>query len=715
VIAAAQKSIPVDLREHPQWVVWRREERDGKTTKVPYCAAEPRRRASATDPATWATFEQAAECPDVAGIGYVFAPDDPFTGVDLDDCFVGDALHPAAEEIVEQLDSYTERSPSGTGVHIIVRAELKGSKNRTSKTPWGAEFETYDRGRYFCITGDIGKRDSVEPRQAELDAVVARMLPVTTEVRRPARQDGLVLDLGDEDLLERARKARNGPAFEALYGGQHDYGSGSEADFALCGHLAFWTGGDPDQIDRLFRGSGLYREKWERDDYRQRTIDNAIAGTTDFYEPRRNGSVESVAAAEGSPPAPAPAPPKFIARRLAEQLASETPVAANASGQLYVFRDGVYRPGGNADLEKRIAQRLGDDWRKQRAAEVIAYLGAVSDRLWLEPPRDRVNCLNGIVGLDGQLQPHTPDFLSPIQINAAFDPAAACPAIDKFLAEVLAPDDVELIYELVGYLVVPDQSLQTAMMFLGEGANGKSTLLNLITDLLGHRNVSSVALHRLDEDRFSVAELEGKLANVFADLDARALNASSMFKSITGGDAVTGERKYANAFTFTPYARLLFSANEPPPTPDSSDAFYRRWQIVPFERRFDPGKADRQLGRHLSTPQELSGLLNQGLCRLKGVRERGAFIASDTGVKAKERFRVDSDSVAGFIEDACERGGEARVPKARLYSAYKGWCLDSSRKPRGKQKFNRQVEATFPEVTVNGVRFWDGIKLEEGL
>jgi putative DNA primase/helicase len=422
------------------------------------------------------------------------------------------------------------------------------------------------------------------------------------------------------------------------------------------------------------------------------------------------GSTEAVAASE-----PVPAPPKFIAKRLAERLMSETPVAANASGQLYVFRNGAYRPGGNADLEKRIAHHLGDDWRKQRAAEVIGYLGAVAERLWPEPPRDRVNCLNGIVGLDGRLEAHSPTFLSPIQINAAFDPAAECPAIDKFLGEVLAPDLGELIYELVGYLVVPDQSLQMAMMFLGEGANGKSTLLNLITDLLGRRNVSSVALHRLDEDRFSVAELEGKLANVFADLDARALNASSMFKSITGGDAVTGERKYANAFQFTPYARLLFSANEPPPTPDSSDAFYRRWAIVPFERRFDPGKADRQLGRRLSTPQELSGLLNHGLCRLEGLRERGAFIATDTGAKAKERFRVDSDSVAGFIEDACERGADCRVAKARLYSAYKEWCIDSSRKPRGKQKFNRQVEASVSEVTVNGIRYWDGITLEEGL
>lgn len=150
-------AIPAELRERRQWVVWRREERGGKSTKVPYVATAPTRKASSTDSATWSTFDEAVACGDMDGIGFVFAQNDPYTGVDLDDCFIGEELHPAAAAIVDKLDSYTELSPSGTGIHIIVRAEL-GRGRRTSKTPWGAEFETYDRGRYFCMTGRVLSR-----------------------------------------------------------------------------------------------------------------------------------------------------------------------------------------------------------------------------------------------------------------------------------------------------------------------------------------------------------------------------------------------------------------------------------------------------------------------------------------------------------------------------------------------------------------------------
>ena len=280
---------------------------------------------------------------------------------------------------------------------------------------------------------------------------------------------------------------------------------------------------------------------------------------------------------------------------------------------------------------------------------------------------------------------------------------------------MLADDLIESVWELAGYLLIPDQSLQTAFMLLGEGANGKSTLLNLLMTLIGKENTSAVALHRLDEDRFATAELVGKLANVFADLDARALQASSIFKSITGGDLITAERKYDHPFQFTPYARLLFSANEPPPTPDSSDAFFRRWQVIPFDRRFDPGKADRRLIHRLTTPTELSGLLNLGLSRLEGLQHRGAFITSDSGQAAKERFRTDSDSVAGFIDDACEVDPDVRVSKSTFYEAYKAWCSDSNRRPKGKQKFNRQIAQRFNEVILTGTRMWDGIRLEDSL
>jgi putative DNA primase/helicase len=120
------------------------------------------------------------------------------------------------------------------------------------------------------------------------------------------------------------------------------------------------------------------------------------------------------------------------------------------------------------------------------------------------------------------------------------------------MAEIQPDPEVRrVLYELVGYVQIPDNALQTAFMLLGPGANGKSTFINLLRALVGPENVAAIPLHQFDDDRFATAGLYGKLANTFADLDSRALSSSSMFKAITGGDAIQAERKFRPAFTFT--------------------------------------------------------------------------------------------------------------------------------------------------------------------
>ncbi len=477
------------------------------------------------------------------------------------------------------------------------------------------------------------------------------------------------------------------------------------------------------KAEEALRGVGIRPIAVELPDGRDLADTAAAADSPGDWIANLLADSEAAADADRDPgPAPGPepaavpaAPPRFIAKRLADALVAETPVATALSGQLYVFRRGAYRPDGEHDLRARIAAGLGDEWRRSRADETVAYLRASAPRLWAEPPRDKINCANGILDVETRrLERHDQEFLSPVQIAAEFDPSAKAPAIARFLGEVLAADVVPLIHEIAGYLVTPDQSLQTAVMLLGEGANGKSTALSLLIELLGTANVATIALHRLDEDRFSAAELEGKLANVFADLDARALQASSVFKAITGGDTITGERKYANPFSFKPYARLLYSANEPPPTPDSSDAFFRRWTIIPFERRFDAATADRRILDRLTTPTELAGLLNLGIETIDTVRRRGALRATAETTAAAQRFRLDSDSVSGFLADRCIDDPDGRVPRTGLFDAYRNWCVDNNRKPLGKQRFNRRVEAVRPSAYVTtyvGQRCWSGLRL----
>jgi putative DNA primase/helicase len=404
---------------------------------------------------------------------------------------------------------------------------------------------------------------------------------------------------------------------------------------------------------------------------------------------------------------------RFVARRMAEWLTEETPVAKGGQ-QLYVYRNGVYVPG-EASLNLRIAHALDDQWTKSRETETFGWLWATVPELTAQPPSGLINCVNGLYDRrSGELRPHDPTLLTPIRIGAAFDPEAECPEVEKFLRSVLPDAEVrQSFYELVAYLITANNDMQVAAMFLGGGSNGKSTALSLITALLGQENCSAVPLHQLEDDRFAAAELYGKLANVFADLDARALSSSSMFKAITGGDVIRAERKFRDSFTFRPFVKLLFSANEAPPTPDSSDALFRRWLIFLFEQSF-VGREDRQLLSRLTTRDELSGLLNYALACLPNLEKRGRFTEAEASKQAKQQFRVDSDTVAGFIAEKCLLGSDASVSRPDLYRAYKRWADDGGRGQKSATRFNRGVKSLHPQVeekTLHGTETWYGIGL----
>jgi len=278
-------AIPDELTSVPQWVCWTERERGGKQTKIPVMPGTASF-ASVQDPETWASFdaavETAADDDPVAGIGFVFTEDDPFVGVDLDDCRnaeTGEA-DSWAHEIIEQLDSFTEVSPSGTGYHVYVRGELPDGGNRSG------DIECYESARFFTVTGDRvpGTPHDINERTAELADLHAEYIaPSTTSVKGDSSMTASVTppSMDDEDLLEKAMQAKNGPKFTRLWNGETGgYDSHSETDMALACLLAFWTQKDASQMDRLFRQSRLYREKWDEPHY---------SGGKTYGEGRSNG------------------------------------------------------------------------------------------------------------------------------------------------------------------------------------------------------------------------------------------------------------------------------------------------------------------------------------------------------------------------------------------------------------------------------------------
>ncbi len=290
--------IPAELRSLPQWVCWRHEERSGKPTKVPLNASTGRL-ASSTDPRTWTTYDAAYGSTNGDGIGFVVTADDPYLGIDLDHCVTLDGtLSPFAAKLVERFASYSEITPSHEGVRVWVRAVLpggKGRKKRVSGGPKGMAIELYDRARYFTVTGYHlpSTPATIEDRQAQIDALLAELWAPHFERSSPV--DARPLDLSDAELIDRARSARNGARFERLWNGDTSGhgGDDSAADLALCCDLAYWTRRDAAWMDSLFRKSGLMREKWNRADYRQRTIAAAIEFTPECYTPRTVRAINS--------------------------------------------------------------------------------------------------------------------------------------------------------------------------------------------------------------------------------------------------------------------------------------------------------------------------------------------------------------------------------------------------------------------------------------
>lgn len=348
---------PTALRGLRQWVAWRRLVRDGKATKIP---VNPHTggNAQSTNPATWGTLEEALACykrRGLAGVGIVATEGDGLCGVDFDHCIdaATGTVDPAAMQRVEALDSYAERSPSGTGIHVYAFAKLPEGRRKMGTV------EFYDEVRFFTFTGDHIENTpvNIEPRQEPIErlhAEVTAEYEADRQAKRAANapqaplptglNDGPSPALSDQEVQAKAAAARNGAKFLQLWGGDTSgYPSHSEADAALCSLLAFWTQ-DAAQIDRLFRASGLFRPKWDTrrgaSTYGADTIASALAECSEHYTPGGNGAGIAPPTANPTQDAPASQSPTFEVEHLTDLGNAKRLVRLYGRGMRYVLQWG---------------------------------------------------------------------------------------------------------------------------------------------------------------------------------------------------------------------------------------------------------------------------------------------------------------------------------------------------------------------------------------
>lgn len=410
---------------------------------------------------------------------------------------------------------------------------------------------------------------------------------------------------------------------------------------------------------------------------------------------------------------------RFIPGILSKYM-SENVDAFYGAESYYIYGNGVYIEASDLKATAKVREHLIDRY---------ATMSGINDaegqwKMLINKPIREINCnpfiinvKNGLYNvLNDSFKPHTPEYYSTVQINATYDPTAKCPLFIKYINGLLQPEEVYLVQEIMGYLLIPINKAQKSFVFVGAPNAGKSTLLSVVQEvLLGSSNVSNIPWQSIGE-RFKTAELFGKLANIFADLPSKAIDDNGLFKSITGEDYITGERKGKNPFFFKPYARLLFSCNDIPKNyGDRSDGFYRKLIIIRFEKSVPASKRDANLREKLS--MECDGILMWSIEGLKRLIANGYVFSETDRTRAElQRYKIDSNSVLSFVDEFCEIKIGAEVSRDEMFTRYKEYCSSAGLKPVSQASFNKDVESVDENIErglekLSRRKIWKGIKL----
>lgn len=352
--------------------------------------------------------------------------------------------------------------------------------------------------------------------------------------------------------------------------------------------------------------------------------------------------------------------------------------ACDDGTSLYYYGQGVYHVKGERRIEKLVKLVVAEHrWNSRLANEVVERISVDAPQLWERPPLDVVNLQNGLLNTKSRkLRPHTPKHLSTIQLTVIFNRKARCPRWRKQIAETFPPDVVKagVVWQTVAWLMVPYISLEKALLLVGPGGTGKSLFLAILRGFLGGRaNTSAMSLHQIETDRFAASRLLGKLANIFADLPTTHLESTSIFRAMTGGgeDTITVQHKFKDLFDLKNFARGVFSANTLPKAQDATDAFFQRWYVIPMNHVYRGTKQQADFAKlcaSLTTPEELSGVLNLALAALPAVLKGGLGV-TPTMSAALEEFQQRTDPFAIWVKREVIND-KGFVEKSQVYERY---------------------------------------------
>ncbi|QLI45380.1 DNA primase [Bacillus pumilus] len=746
------KNIPQELKNAPQWILWRSEERDGKKTKVPYQIDGSM--AQSSNKRTWSTFPTILKFynnRDYDGIGFMFSKDDPFIGIDIDHCVKDGVLSPFAQEIVDSVGSYTEFSPSGKGVHIITKGKIPLRGQGTGRKNPELGLEVYRHGRYFTFTGNSLGIGAVEERSDKLKELFDKYLKDKKEEMKksspPAASSRDMNNLSNKEIWERMFNSKNGKSIQDLFNGHLINEDHSATDMALCNHLAFWTDKDTSKMDSMFRETGLYREKWDRQHssdgatYGEMTIAAAVYSThktiSDLMEEQQdhqpyevyisrpdNSQVEDTEEIIDTPPV-------FHLTELgnAERIVYYHGKNIRYCNELeWLIWDGkrweedskrkieaitaktLRALYGEAEAaEDKIRKKQLYDWAKKCERRSIRINSILDVRPMVSVKKKDFdsfkflfNCDNGVINLKtGELRPHDRNLLLTKMSHIPYEKDADCPNWINFLESIFLtttgdPDHelIEYLQKAIGYSLTGVTKEQIMFFLFGNGRNGKSTFINVIQDILGdyaRQTNSDTFLKKKNESGINndVARLDGaRFVSAVESEEGQQLS-EALVKQITGGEKMSARFLRQEYFEFTPEFKVFFTTNHKPIIKGGDNGIWRRIKLVPFTVTIPEEKIDADLPEKLK--REMPGILRwivDGCLKWQkeGLKDPKAIRNATQG------YREDMDILGPFLNENCTIHEDASIEAKILYENYKKWCFQNDEIDLKNRSFYRQLE-----------------------
>ena len=697
-----------ELKEMKIWFLWQwKSGKNGKPTKVPISANGTSTGTSSEWSHTWVTYDEAVssvETQHAAGVGFKI-PDGYFF-LDADHYSLED---PFIQLLLDRFNSYTERSVSGGGLHIYGKCDVaklpiiydtdgKAKLDRAyyTKNP-NNNLELYIgnlTNRFAVYTGDAVVEQPVKECTSAVLVTLDKNMRRAEKKRYSESRDG---DKALFDIICNLRKQKNGEKFRKLfdYGDISDYGTHSEADAALCSLIAFRTGDDANLIDEIFRQSALYREKWERADYREATISYGINACGGEYHRSKMEHPYFIKFDEetGKSYVSVPLLAKYTRENLDYVLVRDN----GKQGLLkYVYEDGCYRLYSSDMLLGIIKQYIAD------YDEELVKMGKVNEALQhivtdlnyigqdeLNADESLINFHNGLLKITAEeltLMPHSPEVLSTIQIPCDWKGRdTPTPVFDKYIHTLTnGNEDIkQLLLEFMGACIsnVKGWRMKKSLFLVGDGNTGKSQLKSLVERLLGKGNFIGIDLKEI-EARFGTGAVYGTRLAGSSDMSFLTVDELKTFKKMTGGDSLFAEFKGQQSFEYTYGGLLWFCMNRLPKFGgDDGQWVYDRILVVNCPNVIPPELQDKQLLDKMYA--ERDGIVYKAIKALQTVIANGyRFTEPQSVTAARECYKNTNSTVISFFEECMCPWYDGKInphsTTGRIFKVYQAWCRDNN-------------------------------------